>query len=129
MHLHNHRINLTQPFFSESYVTDLQKQPPFGYQTLYRLYSKRYTTMNKITRYEFIYMAGAATAGFVFTPTQLLANKKIKRDKKMYGLIGKIITKDGQRDELIKILLEETTDMPGCLSYIIAKDSKDDNAI
>jgi len=47
----------------------------------------------------------------------------------MYGLIGKITTKDGQRDELINILLEGTTDMPGCLSYIISRDSKDDNAI
>lgn len=47
----------------------------------------------------------------------------------MYGLIGKITAKDGQRDELIKILLEGTTDMPGCLSYIISKDLKNDNAI
>lgn len=90
---------------------------------------RSYTTMNKITRYEFIYIASAATAGFVFTPTQLLANKKTKRDQKMYGLIGKITAKDGQRDELIKILLEGTTDMPGCLSYIISKDLKNDNAI
>ena len=47
----------------------------------------------------------------------------------MYGLIGRITAKAGKRDELIKILLEGTTDMPGCLSYIISKDSKDDNAI
>ena len=47
----------------------------------------------------------------------------------MYGLIGKITAKAGKREELIKILLEGTTDMPGCLSYIISKDSKDDNAL
>ena len=74
-------------------------------------------------------MAGTATAGFVFTPAQLLANEKSKRGQKMYGLIGKITAKAGKRDQLIKILLEGTTDMPGCLSYIISKDSKDDNAI
>jgi quinol monooxygenase YgiN len=73
-------------------------------------------------------MTSAATTGFVFAPTQLLTNKN-KRDKNMYGLIGKITTKDGKREELIKILLEGTTEMPGCLSYIISKDSKDDNAI
>ncbi len=74
-------------------------------------------------------MTGAATAGFVFTPTQLIANEKNKRDQKMYGLIGKITAKADRRDELIKILLEGTADMPGCLSYIISKDSKDDSAI
>lgn len=74
-------------------------------------------------------MTGAATAGFVFTQTQLLANEKNERDQKMYGLIGKITAKGDRRDELIKILLEGTADMPGCLSYIISKDSKDDNTI
>jgi quinol monooxygenase YgiN len=74
-------------------------------------------------------MTTAVTAGFVFTPTQLFAINKNKRDKSMYGLIGKITVKAGKREELIKILLEGTTDMPGCLSYIISKDSKDDNAI
>lgn len=85
--------------------------------------------MNKISRLGFICMAGAATAGFVFTPIKLLANKKNKRDQKMYGLIGKITAKAGKRDELIKILLEGTKDMPGCLSYIISKDTEDENAI
>ena len=47
----------------------------------------------------------------------------------MYGLIGKMLCQPGQREELIGILLEGTRDMPGCLSYIIAKDSVDENAI
>lgn len=47
----------------------------------------------------------------------------------MYGLIGKITAKAGRRDELIKYLLEGTADMPGCLSYIISKDSKDEHSI
>ena len=47
----------------------------------------------------------------------------------MYGLIGKMLCQPGQRDELIAILLEGTRGMPGCLSYIIAKDSTDENAI
>src|SRR5690625_5700974 len=47
----------------------------------------------------------------------------------MYGLIGKITAKPGKREELIRILLEGTTDMPGCLSYVISKDSKDDHTI
>jgi quinol monooxygenase YgiN len=47
----------------------------------------------------------------------------------MYGLIGKIIAISGCRDELIGILLDATGDMPGCLSYIIARDPADENAI
>ncbi len=35
----------------------------------------------------------------------------------------------GQREALIAILLEGTGGMPGCLSYIVAKDVKDANAI
>lgn len=47
----------------------------------------------------------------------------------MYGLIGKMITVDGQRDALIGLLLGGTTNMPGCLSYVVAKDPSDVNAI
>ncbi len=47
----------------------------------------------------------------------------------MYGLIGKINAVQGQRNELISILLEGTQDMPGCLSYIVAHDPADPNGI
>ena len=47
----------------------------------------------------------------------------------MYGLIGKMIVVTGQRDALIAILLESTAEMPGCISYIIAKDPADANTI
>ena len=47
----------------------------------------------------------------------------------MYGLIGKMVAATGQRDALIAILLESTKLMPGCLSYIVAKDAADPNAI
>ena len=41
----------------------------------------------------------------------------------MYGLITKMTAAAGQRDALASILLEGSKDMPGCLSYIIAKDA------
>lgn len=47
----------------------------------------------------------------------------------MYGLIGKMIAKPGQRDALVSILLGSTGEMPGCRSYIIAADPEDANAI
>lgn len=39
----------------------------------------------------------------------------------MYGLIGKLTTVPGQREALIAILTPGGT-MPGCRSYIVAKD-------
>jgi len=47
----------------------------------------------------------------------------------MYGLIGKMTATPGQRDALITILLDNVDDMPGCLSYIVAKDLDDADAI
>jgi quinol monooxygenase YgiN len=47
----------------------------------------------------------------------------------MYGLIGKMIAVAGQRDALIEILLEGVKDMPGCLSYVVARDPRDPSAI
>lgn len=47
----------------------------------------------------------------------------------MHGLIGKMMAAPGQRDALIAILLESTSKMPGCLSYVVARDAKDADAI
>jgi quinol monooxygenase YgiN len=47
----------------------------------------------------------------------------------MYGLIGKIRAIPGQRDALIAILLDGVSGMPGCLSYVVAKDPADAEAI
>lgn len=47
----------------------------------------------------------------------------------MYGLIGKMITQPDQRDALIDILLEGVAGMPGCHSYIVARDPGDADAI
>ncbi len=47
----------------------------------------------------------------------------------MYGLIVKINAAPNERDNLISILLEGTTDMPGCISYVIAKDTGDENSL
>jgi quinol monooxygenase YgiN len=47
----------------------------------------------------------------------------------MHGLIGKMTAVAGQRDALIAILLEGISKMPGCLSYIVARDPADENSI
>jgi reactive intermediate/imine deaminase len=48
----------------------------------------------------------------------------------MYGLIGKMVAQPGTRDDLASILLDNTNaGMPGCLSYIVAKDPRDGDAL
>lgn len=47
----------------------------------------------------------------------------------MYGLIGRMRVVSGRRTELASILLEGTGAMPGCLSYIVAEDPADDDAL
>jgi quinol monooxygenase YgiN len=51
------------------------------------------------------------------------------RGDEMYGLIGKMTAVPGKRDELVAILLDAASGMPGCLSYIVARDADDANAI
>lgn len=47
----------------------------------------------------------------------------------MYGLIGKMTAVEGKRDELVAILLDGVSGMPGCLSYVVATDPADANAV
>ena len=47
----------------------------------------------------------------------------------MYGLISKITTVPGHRDALASVLVDGTGSMPGCLSYVVASDPTDDNAL
>jgi quinol monooxygenase YgiN len=75
-------------------------------------------------RRDFLVSGAAAIATFGgASPT------RTQGQKSMYGLIGKMTAVPGQRDELIAILLDATDRMPGCLSYVIAKDTSDANAI
>ncbi len=47
----------------------------------------------------------------------------------MYGLIGKFTAVEGERDALMAILMTGMKDMPGCHSYVVARDPGDANAI
>ena len=51
----------------------------------------------------------------------------------MYGLIGKMIAIECQREQLMGILLEGVAGipggMPGCLSYVVARDTESENAL
>jgi len=47
----------------------------------------------------------------------------------MYGLIGRIKAQPGQRAALAAILVPGAGGMPGCLSYIVAEDPADADAL
>lgn len=70
------------------------------------------------------FVAGAAGAAML--PMEVLA---MTETAEMHGLIGKMRAQPGQRDALLAILLEGTGSMPGCLSYVIARDPADADAI
>lgn len=77
-----------------------------------------------IERREFIAITGAAALA-AMNPSDALS----KGTQPMYGLIGKMTAVAGKREALIAILLEGVAGMPGCLSYIVAKDPADANAL
>lgn len=76
-----------------------------------------------LNRREFLTVSGALV---VSRGTMTMEQEKTG---KMYGLIGEMNAIPGQRDALIAILLDGTTRMPGCLSYIVAADPADPNGI
>ena len=47
----------------------------------------------------------------------------------MWGMIAKITTAPGKREEMIAILEESAAGMPGCLSYVVAKDAGNDDTL
>ena len=77
--------------------------------------------MSKIIRRDVL--AGGLAIAAVATTTQ--AQEKTP----MYGLIGQMLAAPGKRDDLLAILDDGTGDMPGCLSYVIAKDPANVDAL
>lgn len=49
--------------------------------------------------------------------------------KPRYGLIGQMLSTPGKRGDLVAILTAATGAMPGCLSYIVALDATNPDAI
>jgi quinol monooxygenase YgiN len=78
----------------------------------------------RIDRRDFTLMSGAAVVAALAPGCATVPGSS-----KMYGLIGKATCVPGKRDELIGILLEGVASMPGCLSYVVARDPTDADAI
>jgi quinol monooxygenase YgiN len=78
----------------------------------------------RIHRRDFTRLTGAAVVA-ALAPGCV----NLPEGSKMYGLIGKATCVPGKRDEFIGILLEGVGAMPGCLSYVVARDPTDADAI
>jgi quinol monooxygenase YgiN len=75
----------------------------------------------RIDRRKFLEYSGAVTVTPVLVGSQ--------EASAMYGLIVKLTVAPGKREEMLGILKESAADMPGCFSYVVAKDSADENTI
>jgi quinol monooxygenase YgiN len=80
--------------------------------------------MDGIKRREFVIAAGI---GFAASAVPAIA--VTTRENRMYGIIGKMKTAPGQRGTVVRHLLDGIQGMPGCLSYIVAEDPADPDAI
>jgi quinol monooxygenase YgiN len=85
------------------------------------LNQRTYIYWVQIDRRTFLEQLGSVALTPVLTGSQEASS--------MWGLIAKITLLPGKRDEMIEILKESAADMPGCLSYVVAKDATDENAI
>jgi quinol monooxygenase YgiN len=92
------------------------------------VFKKEAIIKGKTMRSKKLLLATACTIIF-FTGTFAQTDASKGKTKSMHGLIGKMIAVEGKRDALIDILITGTRDMPGCLSYVVAKDTSDNNAI
>ncbi|MES2173227.1 MAG: putative quinol monooxygenase [Pseudomonadota bacterium] len=70
-------------------------------------------------------MIGLTTAALAASAIPAAAQDAAPR----YGLIGQMLSQPGKRDELVGYLRDATGAMPGCLSYIIALDAANPDAI
>ena len=86
------------------------------------------TAPGTLPRRDFLALTGAAALAPIARPLAHVHTTS-KEGATMYGLIGKMTATPGQRDALAAILLEGTGAMPGCLSYVVATDPADPDAL
>jgi quinol monooxygenase YgiN len=62
------------------------------------------------------------------TMPALLARNR-KEPEGMFGLITKVRANPGARDSLASVLIKGSKSMPGCLSYVVAADASEPDAL
>lgn len=70
-----------------------------------------------------------AAAGLAASAVSLPVGAQEASGKPLFGLIGQILAKPGKRDELLGYFGEMREPMPGCLSYVVALDPANPDAV
>jgi quinol monooxygenase YgiN len=69
-------------------------------------------------------LGGAVGIAMIGLPASALAE-----DGAMFGMIGRLKAKPGQRDALAALLTGGSGAMPGCISYVVAEDLADADSL
>lgn len=85
----------------------------------------------RINRRDFVASVAATIGAAAWAPgaAGLARLAGSQKGKAMWGMIVKLTTVAGKRDEMIAVLKESAAEMSGCLSYVVAKDSADENVL
>ncbi len=74
-------------------------------------------------------LAAAGLAASAVPVGALPAAAQAPQAQPRYGLIGQMLARPGKRDELLGYLSDSSGAMPGCLSYVIALDPANPDAL
>ena len=75
------------------------------------------------------FVGGGFAIALIGVPSSAMAAKAGAAGDEMYGMIGRMIAKPGQRDALAALLTSSSDTMPGCLSYVVAEDLANADAL
>ncbi len=68
-------------------------------------------------------------AAAALTASMAPAAAVAQSERPKFGLIGQMLAQPGKRDELVGYLTAATGNMPGCLSYVVALDTANPDAL
>lgn len=70
-----------------------------------------------------------ASSALLLVSGRLNATPRTRSEERMFGVIGKIVATSGNAEKLAQVLLDGSQGMEGCLSYIVARDATEQDAI
>ena len=75
------------------------------------------------------FVGGAVAIAVIGQAAPAMTGDAMMEEGTMFGTIGRIKTIAGKRDALAAILASGSGEMPGCISYIVAEDLADADAL
>ncbi len=75
------------------------------------------------------FVGGAVAIAVIGQAAPAMTRDSMTGDGAMFGTIGRLKATPGQRDALATILASGSGEMPGCISYVVAEDLADADAL